>query len=42
MKYCGGGYGGYSMYIFYNNKDRDKFVSSTPSSLKIEPYINEI
>ena len=41
-KYCGGGYGGYSMYIFYNNKDRDKFVSSTPGSLKIEPYINEI
>ena len=42
LKYCGGGYGGYSLYIFYNNKDRDNFVSTTSNSLKIEPYINEI
>ena len=42
MKYCGGGYGGYSLYVFYNSNDRDNFIKTTSDALKIEPYINEI
>jgi len=41
-KYCGGGYGGYGLYMFTDKKERDNFVATTPNSLKIEPYINEI
>ena len=41
-KYCGGGFGGYSLSVFYNKVDRDKFVMNTPNTIKIEPYLNEI
>ena len=40
-KYCGGGHGGYSIYVFYNNSERDNFIKNTSNTLKIEPYINE-
>jgi cytidyltransferase-like protein len=37
-KYCGGGWGGYAVYLFQNVADRDRFVQQTPS-LAIEPYL---
>jgi len=38
-KYCGGGFGGYALYLFENTADRDAFVGSAESNLAIEPYI---
>ncbi|MCU0871928.1 MAG: adenylyltransferase/cytidyltransferase family protein [Pirellulaceae bacterium] len=37
-KYCGGGWGGYAVYLFQNAADRDRFVQQTPA-LAIEPYL---
>lgn len=39
-KYCGGGHGGYALYIFKNEKDRNKFLKNR-DALIIEPYIND-
>ena len=43
-KYCGGGFGGYILSVFYNKIDRDKFINNYQhlGAIKIEPYINEI
>jgi len=38
-KYCGGGWGGYAVYIFKERKHRDKFVSSSEDNLAIEPFL---
>ena len=38
-KYCGGGFGGYAVYLFMDQSSRDEFVKTTPNSLKIEPYM---
>jgi cytidyltransferase-like protein len=38
-KYCGGGYGGYALYIFDSDKNRKKFLKNK-NTLPIEPYIN--
>ncbi len=38
-KYCGGGWGGYALYIFPSKKNRDKFVHSHSQTKAIEPYI---
>jgi len=38
-KFCGSGWGGYALYLFKNEKDRDKFLQES-DTLKIEPYIN--
>ncbi|KKQ56608.1 MAG: Cytidyltransferase-related domain protein [Parcubacteria group bacterium GW2011_GWA2_38_13] len=37
-KYCGGGWGGYALYIFDNVIERDKFLIQK-NTKKIEPYI---
>lgn len=37
-KYCGGGWGGYALYLFAAQKDRDKFIASHPQAKAIEPY----
>jgi len=37
-KYCGGGHGGYAMYLFNSKKARDIFLKN-PNTLAIEPYI---
>jgi hypothetical protein len=38
-KYCGGGWGGYALYLFESSSDRDKVCDDYPESmLKIEPY----
>ncbi|CAI8362368.1 MAG: Glycerol-3-phosphate cytidylyltransferase [Opitutia bacterium UBA7350] len=38
-KYCGGGYGGYALYLFAEQKDRDAFVTNNEAALAIEPYL---
>lgn len=37
-KYCGGGFGGYALYLFTNSGVRDNFVETTAGALAIEPY----
>ncbi len=38
MKYCGGGYGGYALYLFTSQENRDTFVAQKDAALAIEPY----
>ncbi len=37
-KYCGGGWGGYALYLFASQKYRDEFVSVHANSKAIEPF----
>jgi cytidyltransferase-like protein len=41
-KYCGGGWGGYALYVFLNQSDRDEFVNLTKGAIAIEPYIKSV
>jgi cytidyltransferase-like protein len=41
-KYCGGGWGGYALYLFSNTGQRDRFVSEHPHAKAIEPYIRPL
>ncbi|MGA2507215.1 MAG: adenylyltransferase/cytidyltransferase family protein [Chitinispirillaceae bacterium] len=38
-KYCGGGWGGYAVYLFPSRRDRDNFVNSHSPAKAIEPFI---
>lgn len=38
IKYCGGGFGGYILYLFYESRDRDEFLKNT-DAIAIEPFI---
>ena len=38
-KYCGGGWGGYALYLFASRKERKLFTQTYPRSKAIEPYI---
>lgn len=39
-KYCGGGWGGYALYLFKNGAARDQFVAEDKESRRaIEPYL---
>ncbi|PIE35811.1 cytidyltransferase [candidate division KSB3 bacterium] len=38
-KYCGGGWGGYAVYLFSTVADRDEFVASYSQAKAIEPFI---
>ncbi len=38
-KYCGGGHGGYALYLFRNSQSRNNFLK-IPNTQAIEPYIN--
>ena len=38
-KYCGGGWGGYAMYLFASQAERDAFVAASDGRLVIEPYL---
>jgi galactokinase/mevalonate kinase-like predicted kinase len=40
-KYLGAGYGGYALYIFETESQRDQAVKNTKRTMKIEPYIKE-
>lgn len=37
-KYCGGGHGGYALYLFPNPEARDAALTSTPDLRPIEPH----
>jgi cytidyltransferase-like protein len=39
-KYCGGGFGGYALYLFATGEDRAAFLSATPDTRAVEPYCN--
>jgi cytidyltransferase-like protein len=37
-KYCGGGYGGYALYLFDDPAARDTAIASTPQLRPVEPF----
>ena len=37
-KYCGGGHGGYALYLFNSTTDRDSAVEELDALRSIEPY----
>lgn len=37
-KYCGGGFGGYALYLFKDKEKRDEFLT-IPNTTEIQPYI---
>jgi len=37
-KYCGGGYGGYALYLFNTSTERDHAVNNTPDLRAVEPF----
>jgi hypothetical protein len=37
-KYCGGGWGGYALYLFENEVDRNQFLSME-NTISIEPFL---
>jgi cytidyltransferase-like protein len=39
-KYCGGGFGGYALYLFETNDARNSYVKGTAGARPIEPYSN--
>ena len=41
-KYCGGGWGGYALYLFSNPEEREKFVTEHSRAKAIEPYIKPL
>ena len=38
-KYCGGGFGGYALAMFQDPAKREAFLSETPDTTAIQPYI---
>jgi cytidyltransferase-like protein len=40
QKYCGGGWGGYALYLFSSKLDRENFVNDNPQAKSIEPFMN--
>ncbi len=41
-KYCGGGFGGYALYLFPAVEQRDAFVAATDAALAVEPYLRPV
>ncbi len=41
-KYCGGGFGGYALYLFSATSDRDRFVTDNSAARAIEPYLRPV
>ena len=41
-KYCGGGYGGYALYLFDTSSDRDALVASKEAASPSNPYLKSI
>ena len=37
-KYCGGGHGGYALYLFNNPSSRDAAIATTPELRAVEPF----
>jgi cytidyltransferase-like protein len=40
-KYCGGGFGGYALYLFTNSTNRESFVAAGSGRIAIEPFIRQ-
>jgi len=40
-KYCGSGHGGYALYLFQRQDDRDAFARMS-NAMKIEPYLKDL
>jgi cytidyltransferase-like protein len=38
-KYCGGGWGGYAVYLFGGKSERDGFVNAVPDARAVEPHL---
>ena len=38
-KYCGGGFGGYALYLFSKQEERDEAVNKIEALREVEPYI---
>jgi cytidyltransferase-like protein len=38
-KYCGAGWGGYALYLFWDESDRTAGIEKSPDLIPIEPYI---
>jgi len=38
-KYCGGGWGGYALYLYASEKERDAAHAANPKTICIEPYL---
>ena len=38
-KYCGGGWGGYAVYLFQSASERDAFVEAQAKARAIEPFV---
>lgn len=41
-KYCGGGFGGYALYLFSDAMQRDQFVADNDAARAIEPYLHPL
>jgi hypothetical protein len=41
-KYCGGGFGGYALYLFDDPAKREAFVENTEAARAVEPYLRPI
>ena len=41
-KYCGGGFGGYAVYLFSDPSQREQFVTDNKAARPIEPYLHPI
>lgn len=41
-KYCGGGHGGYALYLFRSKLERDFVIKNNPRFLAIEPYCKRV
>jgi hypothetical protein len=37
-KYCGGGHGGYALYLFAGPAERDTAIAATPQLRAVEPF----
>ena len=40
-KYCGSGHGGYAVYLFNEESDREKFLDEYKDAFPVEPYIRK-
>lgn len=41
-KYCGGGFGGYAVYLYPTREERDMAVASEPNMKVVEPYCRKL
>lgn len=41
-KYCGGGFGGYGLFLFTNPTERDSFVGCGPDRIAVEPFLRPV